>query len=161
MRKIKLGNSSLVAFVDAKDWKRVSSRNWYVVIRSGYPHLKYAHSAVWDPETKKKSIISMHRFIMDAKSGQEVDHIDGNGLNNTRKNLRICTRGANCQNRKRWAKSGFKGVYPYNKSKLWVAKIRINKELITLGTFTDPKKAAEAYDRWARRYWGKNARTNF
>lgn len=103
----------------------------------------------------------MHRLIIGAKRGQMVDHKDGNGLNNTLSNLRLCSHIQNCMNSaSRGNKTGYKGVTLLHSGK-FVAGIKHNGKTIHLGTFILVKDAALAYDDAARKYFGEFARTNF
>lgn len=95
--------------------------------------------------------------------GEEVDHIDGNKLNNTRGNLRIASNAENKMNRDKQSNntSGYKGVSFHKKYKKWRAIIGIQGKSIHLGYFSDAVEAAKAYDDSARKYHGEFARTNF
>jgi hypothetical protein len=104
----------------------------------------------------------LHRLIMDARKGQEVDHIDGNGLNNTRDNLRIVTHKQNLANQKLSAAntSGFKGV-SWNKARgAWEAHIKYDQRKRFLGNFADKADAARAYNVKAAEVFGEHARLN-
>lgn len=104
--------------------------------------------------------IRMHRVIMNTPNDMQVDHIDGNGLNNTRANLRNCTVAENTRNRKKPSTntSGYMGVFP--SAKKWRAEITHGKK-IHLGYFDNPVDAAHAYDQAAKEYFGEFAKTNF
>ena len=110
----------------------------------------------------------MHRVIADANSGQEVDHRDGDGLNNRRSNLRIATKSQNGGNRRknRGCVTRFKGVR-YDRSirtaaKIsWQAVIQVNKRRFFLGCFATEEEAALAYDRAAVEHFGEFAKLNF
>jgi hypothetical protein len=108
-------------------------------------------------------MIQMHRLILNAPKGADVDHINGNGLDNRRENLRICSRAENLRNRgiQRNNQTGYKGVC-WNKSKnTYTAQIQYEKTTYRLGTYPSAKEAALAYDKAARRYFGKFAKLNF
>jgi hypothetical protein len=102
----------------------------------------------------------MHRLLLNPPEGVEVDHINGNTLDNRRANLRICTHAENSRNRRGRSnsKSGVKGVTPYPGG--WRATINVNGKNVHLGCFTNIDDAAEAYDEAATRYYGEFARTN-
>jgi hypothetical protein len=103
----------------------------------------------------------MHRIVVNAPPGMEVDHIDGNRLNNTRANLRICSRGQNQQNRKRTQNSSrFKGVSWFMRHGLWSAYIKKCGKKIHLGYFVEEKEAALTYDAAARLLFGAYALFN-
>ena len=93
----------------------------------------------------------------------KIDHIDGDGLNNRRANLRHCTNQENCRNQglARNNRSGFKGVSWYPNSGKWVATIWDGKRKVFLGYYADPVEAARAYDAKARELFGEFARPNF
>lgn len=104
----------------------------------------------------------MHRLIMQPGEGLEVDHINGDGLDNTRQNLRIATRSQNCANRKDYKpKSGFRGVYQQPHGKSWQVKLSVNGTMVRGGNFRDPVAAAHKYDELARSHYGEFATLNF
>jgi hypothetical protein len=107
--------------------------------------------------------VPMHRVILNAPDGMEVDHIDGNGLNNQRSNLRLVTTQQNSWNRgiKSTNKSGYKGVCFRKASNMWRSSIWLNGKYISLGSFFCLIKAAKAYDTAAIKYFGEFARLNF
>jgi len=112
---------------------------------------------------EKGRTIYMHREIMNAPDGMEVDHINRNGLDNRRENLRLCTKAQNQQNsKKRRGKSSiFKGVSWDKKRRKWRVEITVNKKRIMIGRFPSEMKAAEAYDVEALYYFGEFAKPNF
>ena len=93
----------------------------------------------------------------------EIDHKDTNKANNKWDNLRPATHAQNMWNRGATVNngSGFKGVRWSDHSARFLARITVNKDVISLGTFDDPVEAARAYDQAALRYHGEFARTNF
>lgn len=105
----------------------------------------------------------MHRMILDAKPGQLIDHKDGDGLNNTRANLRIATPSNNNQNSKpqKGGSSAYKGVSWFKRYKKWQVIITVNGRNKSLGYFIHEIEAAKAYDEAAIREFGEFARPNF
>jgi hypothetical protein len=108
----------------------------------------------------KRKTIRMHRFIMNAPKGMEVDHRDRNTLNNQVSNLRICTRMQNSHNREKDIdnSSGYKGVRLHRDK--WQARIGINNTEICLGNFSTKEEAALAYNDAAIKYFGEFANLN-
>jgi hypothetical protein len=156
MKQIKLGNKDLYAMVDDDDYDRVIKMAWH---SWRCRNIWYAVSS----NNRKRKFILMHRFILDATRGTEIDHIDRNGLNNQKSNLRYCSNSQNQQNKTGWAKSGYKGVYPrdYKGSIRYRVLIQINKKTIHIGYFSTAEEAAKEYDKAALQYFGEFANLNF
>lgn len=155
-RYIKLTQGK-VAIVDDEDYALVSQYKWWAhKIRNIY--YVQAH----EPKNNKK--IRMHRLIMgiaDPKVG--IDHINGNGLDNRKNNLRIATKSQNGMNQKpqKNRSSKFKGIYWNKNAKKWQAQIKINKKNKYLGLFNIETEAAKSYDIAAKELFGEFARLNF
>jgi hypothetical protein len=104
----------------------------------------------------------MHRQITGAAAGLVVDHIDNDGLNNRRSNLRICTIKQNSRNsRSPGGASRYKGVSRDKRHKKWRVKIICNGKRISVGYFANEIKAALAYDEHAKELFGEYAYLNF
>ena len=101
----------------------------------------------------------MHRLIMCAESVQEVDHEDGNTLNNVKSNLRLCNHQQNLANIKRKGGNESKGVSLMSNGK-WKAYIGLNYKQIHLGVFDTKQSAKNAYNKAAIKLFGEFARTN-
>jgi hypothetical protein len=144
-----------VALVDGEDLALVNQYKWCALTKPG-ADLVYAQN-----RSRKRSRL-MHRLIMGAVNGQYVDHRDGNGLNNRRTNLRLCSHAQNLRNQRvqRNNTSGFKGVSFENRRNRWVAYIYFEGKHIWLGYFHSPKHAALAYNAAARRCFGEFANVN-
>ena len=158
-RKIKL-SKELEAIVDDKDFEELSKHKWYAM--KG----KHTHYAVRNRNKNDgpgPEAILMHRIIMKATLGKQIDHIDGNGLNNRRDNMRFCTNQENQMNRKKSknCSSIFKGVYWHKPTQKWLARITINKKKRHLGYFVEEVAAAMAYDKAATEAFGEFASLNF
>lgn len=154
MKKIPLTQGKF-ALVDDEDYERlIAMGKWQCV---GRGKKVYAVKMFW----KKKHII-MHRFIVDAPIGFEVDHINGDGLNNRRENLRICTVSENGRNlsKRKDNTSGFKGVNWHKQKSKWRARIQLDKKRIDVGYFDCPIEAARAYNAAAIKYHGEFAKLN-
>ena len=103
----------------------------------------------------------MHRLIMDAPADLQVDHINGNPLDNRRCNMRLCTNQENHYNRQpiEGSTSRFKGVS--RTGKRWLARIHFGGREIYLGCFGTEEEAAKAFDTAASYYQGEFAYLNF
>lgn len=149
MREIPL-TKGLVALVDDEDYEVISQQRWRP-LKTPAGHI-YAQTG--------KTLL--HRLITNVPKGLIVDHIDGNGLNNQKSNLRICTHSQN----KAWGTtkarpnntSGYRGVYL--KGKRWAARIKLNYRYINLGCFDTKEGAALAYNGAALKHYGAFARLN-
>jgi hypothetical protein len=106
--------------------------------------------------------IYLHRLIMNAKNGEHVDHVNGNGLDCRKENMRICTNTENQYNKRPQSggTSKYKGVYWEKSRSKWHASIMLNKKRFPLGRFTSEIDAARAYDAAALKYFGEFARIN-
>lgn len=149
-----------VAIVDEEDFETLTRHSWQVVIveRS---HTQYAVRSKWD--AGRKSSYGMHRQILGLEHGDPrcVDHINGNGLDNRRSNLRLCTHQQNQQNRSAKKGRDFKGVHKRKERSGFHAYIGVNGHQEYLGTYPDAISAAKAYDAAAQEYFGEFARLNF
>ncbi|MEK6878312.1 MAG: HNH endonuclease [Nanoarchaeota archaeon] len=159
MKLIKLTQDKF-AKVDDRDFGKVNQYKWYFSNKQGAATQIHISGSNWRERTQRKKTILMHRFILDAPKYVEVDHINGNRLDNRRKNIRLCAHADNMRNLKlrKDNTSGYKGVTKsYGK---WTAHIQFNKKGINLGYFKDKKDAAKAYNEAAKKYFGEFARLN-
>ncbi len=156
MREIPLSRG-LVAYVDDADYEWLSLVNWHAHVDG------YAVRNVTSPDGKR-TLQLMHRVILGIPNGDKtcVDHINLNRSDNQRSNLRSCNRSDNGANRRalRSNSSGYKGVSWHKHSGKYVAKIRKNGVVKTLGYFTDPAQASERYNTAADEIHGSFARSN-
>lgn len=148
----------MVALVDKQDYKEVMKYKWYVDKKR---KVSYASHTFLDPLTKTQKKVTMHRFIMDTPKGMHTDHINGNGLDNRRSNLRICTASQNRHNVGVISTntSGYKGVVYHPQTKLkWLAQICFNGKNIYLGVYPTKELAYEAYCKACIKYHGEFSR---
>lgn len=146
-----------VTLVDDADFDWLSQWKWR------YHSTGYAIRRRQKADGPGSENIRMHRLILSPiPEGYEPDHIDGDGLNNQRANLRLATHSQNHANRgmQRNNTSGFKGVSWQKKRKKWEARIRVNGHNVYLGYFDDIIEAARAYNRAAVKHFGEFARLN-
>lgn len=146
-----------VALVDIEDYKELSKYKWHAEKRGS---TFYATRSIRVPESGKQKPVNMHREILNAPQNTVVDHINGNGLDNRRKNIRLCTREQNNRNvgKRKDNKSGFKGVRFSTQRQKWHAQISFNGKNKYLGTFTTPELAYKAYCEACMKYHGDFAR---
>lgn len=132
----------LHAVVDAKDVHLVDGFNWQAAV-SG--RSIYAVRSV--RESGKRRAVLMHRLLTGAPIGPEVDHVDADGLNNRRANLRVVSKAQNQQNArpKVTNTSGFKGVTLHKRTGRWQAKICADRVYHHLGLHRTPEAAHAAY----------------
>jgi len=156
-----------MATVSARDYASVAQYKWSAIY----------HGQTWYAVGNVRCACgylhhtSMHRFIMNAGPGQEVDHRDGNGLNNQRSNLRSAGRRQNVRNRRHKAlgcSSRYKGVCWSKACNKWCAYIADGPRRPDgrsrrrhLGVFKSERAAARAYDRAAAKSFGAFAALNF
>ncbi len=161
MRVIEL-TKGFVTIVDDEDYNLVSPYSWYVYTNKNRSNQFYAHHGDWNNDTKTLKIIKMHRLIMGVTDPKvHIDHKDGDGLNNQRYNLRICTSRQNSRNKACWEHtSKYKGVCWRADSKKWRAYITVNYKRKNIGTFSSEAEAAEAYNKFALKYFKEFAKLN-
>ncbi len=184
MKEIEL-TKGYKAIVDDEDYDLVTKYygdeviKWYSRISNGAKHIKYAEKSVLSKRQKEFfsnifgyeitfSHLLMHRLIMKCRPDDIIDHIDGNGLNNQKSNLRLCTMQQNAQNRKRrnTNKTGYKGVAknPLIKegSRCWIAFIHDpqTRKNIRIGSYYTRQEAAIAYNEMATKLFGEFALLN-
>ena len=110
---------------------------------------------------RNDSFGSLHRYIMNAPDGMDVDHINHDTLDNRKNNLRICTRQQNLWNTKPYGSCKYKGVCWDKHRNKWLSYVTFENKFITLGRFNTEEEAARAYDTKAKELFGEFAYLNF
>lgn len=145
----------LFAVVDIDDLPLVAPYNWHAVLNGRV--IRYAQRSINFGAGNIRHLM-MHRVLIGADPDKQVDHIDGDGLNNRRSNLRQCTGAENTRNRR--MKSGV--TNPYKgicfKHGRWTSEISIEGRQRHLGRFDTPEEAHAAYAAAARELHGEFAR---
>ncbi len=144
-KQIKLTKGKITK-VDLNDFKYLNTIKWH------YNHGYVSRTIRLKNNKFKKQL--MHRVIMKAPKSLQVDHINGNTLDNRRINLRLCTKSQNMRNQRisKNNTSGYKGVSWNKRAKKWVSYIRFNSKQYFLGNFKNIKKAARAYNVASKKY---------
>lgn len=145
-----------ITLIDDEDYEWLSTYKLFISNkRYNYVSLSIKTNGKWG----RKDI---HQLIMKTPKGMYTDHIDGNGLNNQKKNLRIVTNSQNCMNRisQKKTSSIYKGVSWHKKNNKWLSNICINKKRISIGYFDNEKDAAKAYNEKAKELFGKYVKLN-
>lgn len=147
MKKIPLTLGKF-ALVDDEDFEYLSQWKWCFDRR---------YATTWN----SGKMTRMHVFLFRRPKGMQVDHINGDKIDNRKCNLRIVTNSQNSQNRGARSDntSGYKGVRSQRGK--WRAEIKVNYQTINLGCYSTKEQAARAYDEAARKYFGEFARLNF
>ena len=152
MTKIIQLTQGKVTLVSDEDYAWLAEYSWT------YQHDNYA-THYYRVGAKVKAIC-LQNLIMNPPLGYVADHIDGNGLNNQRNNLRVCTPLQNRWNRRPNKGQRYKGAYLKSHGR-WYARIQVCGEAMHLGTYDTEEEAAHAYDKAAQKHFGEYAYLNF
>lgn len=165
--RIKLGNIGKLkgscALIDRDDLEKISKYRW--VARASKERTYVQH--IINRKDGKYHALHLHRLIMDAPSNMMVDHINGNGLDNRKCDLRVCTHAQNQRNGNKKRKNGtkYKGISlhksQYNGPQRWEAFISFNGKKIHAGIFLKEEDAATAYNITALRYFREYSKLNY
>jgi len=159
--KLTKGFEAIIDDIDAD----LVDLNWCVKPhhRNFYAHRGEKRDGRWTTVTMHNKILA--RIIgRPLKKGEMTDHIDGNGLNNIRSNLRLATNSLNKINGNKYATkpttSQFKGVHWHKQHKKWMVRISKDNKRIQIGVFDNEINAARAYNDYARMLYGDRAKLN-
>jgi hypothetical protein len=143
--------------VDDEDYNELSKYKWYAR-KTGKKYYVLRHFYAGKKQYKH---ILLHRMIMNTPDGMCTDHINGDGLDNRKSNLRICTISENLMNRgsQKNNASGLKGAYYNKRAKNWQSYIKAENKNIYLGSFRSKEQAHDAYCEASKKYHGEFANT--
>jgi len=148
-----------IALIDDEDFDRISKMRWHAWYNKNGDSF-YAHHSVY-VKGESPRVIRMHRHILGVTdTNLDVDHIDGDTLNNQKYNLRVCQSHQNTANQVNLRSdntTGYRGVvkYFYNNTKKWTAQLSNKGKVIRLGYFDSPEEAAKAFDKAAKETRGE------
>jgi len=149
MKEIQLTRGKFT-LVDDEDYEWLNQWKWH------YTHYGYAAR-----RSERHVIVLLHRLVLCAPKGSEVDHANGDRLDNRRVNLRFCTRSQNNANKRlTWGRSKYKGVWLQQPGR-WVSEAKKDGVKHRMGTYDTEEDAARAYDEAAKKLFGEFARLNF
>lgn len=152
-------SKGIFALVDADVAERVNQKFWTAIVNK---KSKTCYALFRDQASKKT--VFLHNWLVKVPKGMVIDHINGDGLDCRRSNMRICLPAENKRNNGKWhskTSSTFKGVHYAPRYRLkWAVAIGVNHKTIHVGRFATEIEAAQAYDAAARKHFGKFARPN-
>jgi len=160
--------------IDTEDWDKVKEHRWsikggpndttpYAVTNVLHPDGLWRISPYDGKRRRKRTLLQIHCMIKNkSQKNLVIDHINHNGLDNRKENLRSVTRAKNDQNRRplNGTSSSYKGVCWHKRDKKWIAQIKPAGKKMWLGAFTCEHEAALAYNKKAFELWGENALLN-
>jgi hypothetical protein len=149
------------AIVDPDDYSLLSRYKWHASKNAG---TFYAKRNAYSTENASTRAVCMHRRIMNAPDDFVIDHINYNGLDNRKANLRLATRTQNNRHTRITINPGtskYKGVSWYKREKRWAVRITADGKTIPIGYFKNEIEAALAYDHAAKKYHREFAALNF
>ena len=143
--------ANFYAFVDIEDVPLVQGIAWHL----------FGKRKIYARSGRNSGMVLMHRLIMKCPD-KWIDHINNNGLDNRKSNLRIVTASQNAMNRKKLSNTSsiYKGVGYHIKHGKWQAQIKVNRKIQYIGLFKNEIDAALAYNEAAKRLHGEFAKLN-
>jgi hypothetical protein len=150
-----------IAIIDDKDYVKLNKYKWHVL--EGKNGVNYATAKIKIDGIRTS--VRMHRVVMGLKhfDVSQIDHINHNGLDNRRENLRMCSKHQNNMNRRpnKNRTSRYKGLTLQKTTGKWISRISIDGKYLNLGTYKEETVAALKYDKAALKHYGEYANLNF
>lgn len=146
------------AIVDASDADAVNAYAWHAAERLGT-----TYAACSSLRRSGGPVLYLHRLLMKPAEGQHVDHVNGDGLDCRRENMRLCTNAENRRNmRIKRGVSQYKGVSANrtNSRRCWEAYVFFENRKIHLGSYETEQEAARAYNAAAIEFHQEFAKLN-
>ncbi len=153
-----------ICLFDKEDYPRIKNFRWVLTSLSKRNRTRYVRSHPWRGGPSENWVMIFHQLIMSFPSNGQIDHINQNGLDNRKVNLRVVSHFENARNKiyNMKARSGYYGVVPNcSKERPWKAYFSLNKKSHYLGAFSCKEDAARAWDIEAARVRGEFAILNF
>ncbi len=155
MKQIKLVNHNIFCLVDDEDYAMLNCFDWYLIERVDGC---YAYTKI------NRQTVYMHQLVLPSNDANLTpDHINRNGLDQRKENLRLATPSQQCANRKKQSNglsSKYKGVCWDKENKKWIVHIKVNGKQIHLGRFRNENRAAKTYNEAATKHFGEFASLN-
>lgn len=160
MKEIRLTNG-MVTIIDDDDYDLVSQRTWFPI-----PNRNITYAATFTPLLDSR-LLFLHSFVLGKRGNVGTDHINGNGLDNRKENLRPASQRQNMMNRSKSptvdgkvCSSNFKGVTWLKRRRRWQSRVKLIGRNYYLGEFKNEITAVRAYDIKAQHYFGEFAKLN-
>jgi hypothetical protein len=153
MKEVKL-TRGYIAIIDDEDYERISQLRWQALpSQNGKIYAKGSLTGKIRKEGQKYQQVLMHRFIMNAQPNTELDHINGNSLDNRKQNLRFTTHRENLRNRRKFkgTNTEYKGVIKRGNKYVMVLQVE----------FDTPEDAAKLWDKLSKIVYGEHSKTNY
>jgi hypothetical protein len=147
---------------DEEDLPLFLAHRWRILNMKASKGVRYLQTTITE-HGRARSVL-FHRAVLGITDPKvHVDHINDEGLDNRRANLRTCTPSQNLANKRvlRVSKCGYRGVQKNSRGRSYNARIKVNNKLLHIGSYETPEEAAKAYDARAIEVFGAFARTNF
>lgn len=143
--------------IDDNDYDLVTQYSWHVIFKNANK-IPYAQNRIWNKELKKYENWSLHRWLLRPPKNMDIDHINGNSLDNRRSNLQVVPRSMNIFNKAPYHKSKrssqYRGVCWDKSRNKWSAHICRQGKQKTIGRYDNEKDAALAYNKEAIKLYG-------